>query len=655
MASPLPPDPYLALSVAKDASASAIKTQYRKLVLKFHPDKVRDESQKSAAADEFHKVQTAYEIIGDEDRRHRYDAQVKLADLRRDAASRGGERGPGLDVKSAASKFPAESRGASTYHARGSERVSPTYEERRPAFATDDYFAQSPRTNSRKDRDDAYERSARHQPLRENHVKPKAPQKAAKESERSSRREKNIRTDKEIKRERDRKSAPAKMDIVSDTSSDEDEYASAVRRGDPDVQRRREEDQRRVKQQFWEQASRQKEEADRGNYSDERTRKMFAQHAHAFDAIRSGGKREEPVTRSTPTRPSSSKDNWKNAFDKIRQNTERPAMVRRDSQRSKTVVRDTEPQSRRSGTRGYERRASEDFITAHRKPTLNTVHSSPADIQMPTDKPRARSLQVEKDDLPPQPQMRRAETMPTRTASVRDRDVRKHKDATMPQRSSGLRQTEAVSPAASPDYAAPSPDPNTYYQYQNHQYADDAEYPTPDGYKTEMRNPAKSKKHTRSPSPMREKDRDVHDVQPETRERRNSWEARDPIRDKTRASSSRYTQPATQTRPNTGRTTSTSYVYNNGGRNVDPDSRPVPRREDSRDYLYGEVPTTRSPQAPQNSRYSPPPEPEHEPFTAQRRTRQPGDIRPQTGYGPTHRPLNPSRANSGAQRPVFAR
>ncbi|KXL41561.1 hypothetical protein M433DRAFT_72786, partial [Acidomyces richmondensis BFW] len=73
MGSPLPDDPYLALGVAKDATAAAIKTQYRKLVLKCHPDKIQDEAQKKAAVDRFHKIQTAYEILGDEDKKARYD------------------------------------------------------------------------------------------------------------------------------------------------------------------------------------------------------------------------------------------------------------------------------------------------------------------------------------------------------------------------------------------------------------------------------------------------------------------------------------------------------------------------------------------------------------------------------------------------------
>ncbi|KAF2139709.1 uncharacterized protein K452DRAFT_231731, partial [Aplosporella prunicola CBS 121167] len=73
MASPLPPDPYAALGVSKAATPTEIKTAYRKLALKCHPDKVADPAQKADAAVEFHKVQQAYEILGDDDKRERYN------------------------------------------------------------------------------------------------------------------------------------------------------------------------------------------------------------------------------------------------------------------------------------------------------------------------------------------------------------------------------------------------------------------------------------------------------------------------------------------------------------------------------------------------------------------------------------------------------
>src|SRR4051812_3637360 len=80
----LPPDPYKALGVGKESDASAIKTAYRKLVLKCHPDKVQDPALKAVKQDEFQRVQQAYEILGDDAKRREYDNDVKLKQLRED-------------------------------------------------------------------------------------------------------------------------------------------------------------------------------------------------------------------------------------------------------------------------------------------------------------------------------------------------------------------------------------------------------------------------------------------------------------------------------------------------------------------------------------------------------------------------------------------
>lgn len=80
--SSLPPDPYKALGVSKDAQITEIRAAHRKLVLKCHPDKVQDPTLKAQKADEFQKVQQAYELLSDEKERQKYDEQVKLAELR---------------------------------------------------------------------------------------------------------------------------------------------------------------------------------------------------------------------------------------------------------------------------------------------------------------------------------------------------------------------------------------------------------------------------------------------------------------------------------------------------------------------------------------------------------------------------------------------
>ncbi|KAI9896970.1 hypothetical protein N3K66_007992 [Trichothecium roseum] len=86
--SPLPPDPYAILGVAKDAQIPEIRSAHRKLVLKCHPDKVQDPTLKAQKQDEFQKVQQAYEILSDDKERQKYDDMVRLAELRKQYQSK---------------------------------------------------------------------------------------------------------------------------------------------------------------------------------------------------------------------------------------------------------------------------------------------------------------------------------------------------------------------------------------------------------------------------------------------------------------------------------------------------------------------------------------------------------------------------------------
>ncbi|OAL07679.1 heat shock protein DnaJ, partial [Phaeosphaeriaceae sp. SRC1lsM3a] len=67
------PDLYKALGIDKTADAATIKASHRKLVLKCHPDKVKDPELREEAAKQFYKIQQAYEILGDEEKRARYE------------------------------------------------------------------------------------------------------------------------------------------------------------------------------------------------------------------------------------------------------------------------------------------------------------------------------------------------------------------------------------------------------------------------------------------------------------------------------------------------------------------------------------------------------------------------------------------------------
>src|SRR5690348_11688920 len=63
-------DPYEVLGVAKNASAKDIKSAYRKLAKKYHPDQNPNDPK---AKDRFAAANQAYEIVGDEKTRAAYD------------------------------------------------------------------------------------------------------------------------------------------------------------------------------------------------------------------------------------------------------------------------------------------------------------------------------------------------------------------------------------------------------------------------------------------------------------------------------------------------------------------------------------------------------------------------------------------------------
>jgi DnaJ-class molecular chaperone len=63
-------DPYEVLGVQRGASAAAIKSAYRKLAKKHHPDNNKNDPK---AAARFSEINSANEIIGDEDKRKQFD------------------------------------------------------------------------------------------------------------------------------------------------------------------------------------------------------------------------------------------------------------------------------------------------------------------------------------------------------------------------------------------------------------------------------------------------------------------------------------------------------------------------------------------------------------------------------------------------------
>src|SRR5690606_14879671 len=63
-------DPYEVLGVAKNASAKDIKSAYRKLAKKYHPDQNPDDPK---AQERFAEATQAYDVVGDEKKRAAFD------------------------------------------------------------------------------------------------------------------------------------------------------------------------------------------------------------------------------------------------------------------------------------------------------------------------------------------------------------------------------------------------------------------------------------------------------------------------------------------------------------------------------------------------------------------------------------------------------
>ena len=69
-------DHYRTLEVPEDADGDTIKKAYRKLALKYHPDKQKAGSDPDTASSMFTMVSNAYEVLSDPEKRRQYDIRT---------------------------------------------------------------------------------------------------------------------------------------------------------------------------------------------------------------------------------------------------------------------------------------------------------------------------------------------------------------------------------------------------------------------------------------------------------------------------------------------------------------------------------------------------------------------------------------------------
>ncbi|ORY14860.1 hypothetical protein BCR34DRAFT_478722 [Clohesyomyces aquaticus] len=501
MSSPLPPDPYAALGVSKNVDAATIKSTYRKLVLRCHPDKVTDESLKQQKQEEFHKIQQAYELVGDEEKRATYDAEVRLNELRKEKLMR---TGGSVDIKTGTGHY--EVRTAAPAGATFTRSSTARYEERKPSRSYDDDRRHKDRSTDY----DTYDAFPKRSPPRSSREK-ESTSRAAKVSTDRTRSDHKKTRDREERRERSSKFPWAE----DDTSSSADEKA----RYEADYRRRAEEElakkeaaearRRADDRRSYEEPRRHRAE-DRESYEYDRQRKMEERKNEALHYMsRAKGVESD---RPSPVRIVSSRDVRAEQHQDSRRRGERPDLApRRSSARPKESSSHPTASVRDSGRdrKGIPEIVEWDNADRDRKmPAFKHSSSSPAEIHVPPRTIPQRSYteapirEHRRTDTSPTPAFRRTESMPINSSSYGASSSRR-KEAT-PSRSSGLRTSETVPSAAIPEIFPTVPPTSSRKVYHYPSPTGGVRHPSEDvnvanGHRTILREPGH---RGRSPSPL---------------------------------------------------------------------------------------------------------------------------------------------------------
>ena len=479
MGSPVPQDPYKALGVSKDATLANIRSVYRKLVLTCHPDKFLDETVKAQKADEFHKVQQAYELLSDEQKRTRYDEKVKLAELRAEVMRESGNARKAAGVYDHSPRTPrtgywepprrepvVEIRPKPRYYSEEPPlraHPSPRYEDhdhRSSSRRYEDMYDIPPAsTSSKKASGHTYKDEAREQDSK-SRTQRKWKETIAKATAEKAR----IYDDRRKSRDKDRrqdyqqKRYYARVESEEDTDSEVDSFMTPRKSTEP---RRRYEPIRKSKR---DEESRRKR-TDDSDSSEEPDHNISHKVASAAEYIlksrvKSPAERDDrqrpAVTRSTSSRaappPTAPPPPPMPTVDSPKRSSARRGAVSSNKnslkERKMPEIVEAAPQSSRRGSHDQ---------TPRNRPNLPTAATSPLSSKSqpsPHHPPRAQTLDVHSSEK--QPSMRRAQTSPLNTMIS---------PSHAPLKSSKLRETHdsGYSSPGTPD--APVP-PKASYKYR---------------------------------------------------------------------------------------------------------------------------------------------------------------------------------------------
>ena len=487
MSSPILVDPYETLGVSRDADLAAIRMAHRKLVLKHHPDRIKDPAEQEKGKELFQKAQQSYELLIDDSKRQRYDQKVKLAELRA-AAMR--------DQPIRSASYPVRPMGGSNYEYRDGRIV----EERAPKF-DEDYF-EEPRPTARKH--EGYERERKssatyaERDKRSKHpgisssLKSKLSEKASHARERVHQEAAKSR-DKERKRETSdkysRKTAYVEED---DESSDSDTATYVSRRPMPRRAATYDDRSRRTKT-----ASTPRKESKRSpkddDYFDEYDYRG-AKHEDYHTTAR------EYIERSS-TRP------------KVFQDDTRSYWTQKSASKTSGRKSGSDKEGRKSGSDPDDRRQERPKPSQSRRPSVDIVEprivpsmpkqtSAPSNLRGAPTPQRASTAQFAKDH--------RREPMLPRSLTTPLTGMTSRKNDTMPSKGSKLKHTEtqdsgySSSSPATPEHHGTSPPKHTSTKYQIVDEPEDLAR----GHRTVLVDPEENYRRARSHSRERERDRD---------------------------------------------------------------------------------------------------------------------------------------------------